>query len=320
MKRNARDLVNMLAAAVVVLIALLLALGVHACRNTEEAREKRARTLRGNTPETETHTLSTGAPSPLPLPSASSPLTAERLAQVQSSLIVLAPTLDGAEPIFSASPGLWVSPAVLAPLGELAAAFHRARPSETLYVTAAFRADPASPFATGYAVSLAVRRPSGKGAGAETNSRGTAGAAAGTTVAGTTVAGTAVAGAAYTADGSTETVPLTDLPDAAAYLAAVRARYGFIAVSESGADLCYIGYPHATLMEERRLTPSQYLTYLSLFSQGEPLTAAAFGNIYRLFYLPAEDGRASLTLPRDTPFSALPVGAAGFLVVLPGDT
>ena len=27
----------------------------------------------------------------------------------------------------------------------------------------------------------------------------------------------------------------------------------------------------------------------------------------------------SLTLPRDTPFSALPVGAAGFLVVLPGD-
>ena len=314
MKRNARDLVNMLAAAVVVLIALLLALGVHACRNTEEAREKRARTLRGNTPETETHTLSTGAPTPLPLPSASSPLTAERLSRVQSSLTVLAPTLDGAEPVFSASPGLLVSPATLAPLGELAAAFHRARPSETLYVTAAFRADPASPFATGYAVSLAVRRPSGKGAGTETNNKGTTGAAADTTV-----ADTAVAGTAYTADGSTETVPLTDLPDAAAYLAAVRARYGFIAVSESGADLCYIGYPHATLMEERRLTPSQYLTYLSLFSQGEPLTAAAFGNTYRLFYLPAEGDSASLTLPRDTPFSALPVGAAGFLVVLPGD-
>lgn len=309
MKRNARDLVNMLAAAVVVLIALLLALSVHACRNTEDAREKRARTLRGNTPETETHTLLTGAPTPLPLPSASSPLTAERLSQVQSSLTVLAPTLDGAEPVFSASPGLLVSPATLAPLGELAAAFHRARPTETLYVTAAFRADPASPFATGYAVSLAVRRPTGKSAGSETNNRGTTGAAAGAVAAGT----------AYTADGSTETVPLTDLPDAAAYLAAVRARYGFIAVSESGADLCYIGYPHATLMEERRLTPSQYLTYLSLFSQGEPLTAAAFGNTYRLFYLPAEDGHASLTLPRDTPFSALPVGAAGFLVVLPGD-
>lgn len=314
MKRNARDLVNMLAAAVVVLIALLLALGVHACRNTEEAREKRARTLRGNTPETETHTLSTGAPTPLPLPSASSPLTAERLSQVQSSLTVLAPTLDGAEPVFSASPGLLASPAALAPLGELAAAFHRARPSETLYVTAAFRADPASPFATGYAVSLAVRRPSGKGAGTETNNRGTTG-----TAVDTAVAGAAAAGSAYTADGSTETVPLTDLPDAAAYLAAVRARYGFIAVSESGADLCYIGYPHATLMEERRLTPSQYLTYLSLFSQGEPLTAAAFGNTYRLFYLPADGGSAALTLPRDTPFSALPVGAAGFLVVLPGD-
>lgn len=298
MKRNARDLINMMAAAVVVLAALLLAFGVHACRSTEEAREKRARTLRGNTPETETHTLTVGVVSPLPLPSAASPLSAERLAQVQSSLSVLAPTLDGAEPVFSASPGLWVSPAVLSPLGELAAAFHRVRPTETLYVTAAFRADAASPFATGYAVSLAVRRPNGKDAGSGTNGKSAAGTAA---------------------DVPAGVASLADLPDAAASLAALRARYGFIAVSESGADLCYVGYPHATLMQERHLTPSQYLTYLSLFSQAEPLTAAAFGNTYRLFYLPAEEGRASLTLPRDTPFSACPVGAAGFLIVLPGD-
>ena len=283
MKRNTKELINMLSAAGLVLLTLLLALGVHACRNTEAAKARRAQILRaGSAPATETHTLTVPPTAPLPLPSAASPLSREALARVRETLVVLAPTLDGAEPVFSATPGLLVSPALLAPLSDLAAAFHAARPRETLHITAAFAPDATSPFATGLSVSLSVR---------------------------------------YRTDaGTTETVPLADLPDAAATLAAQRARHGFISLGADGGDLCLVGYPHAALMEERHLTPAQYLTYLSLFSQEEPLTARVCDRAYRVFYLPAEDGRASLTLPRDTPFSVLPVGSAGFLVVLPGDT
>lgn len=282
MKRNTKELINMLSAAGLVLLTLLLALGVHACRNTEAAKARRAQTLRaGSAPATETHTLTVPPTAPLPLPSAASPLSREALARVRETLVVLAPTLDGAEPVFSATPGLLVSPSLLAPLSDLAAAFHAARPRETLHITAAFAPDATSPFATGLSVSLSVR---------------------------------------YRTDaGTTETVPLADLPDAAATLAAQRARHGFISLGADGGDLCLVGYPHAALMEERHLTPAQYLTYLSLFSQEEPLTARVCDRAYRVFYLPAEDGRASLTLPRDTPFSVLPVGSAGFLVVLPGD-
>lgn len=283
MKRNTKELINMLSAAGLVLLTLLLALGVHACRNTEAAKARRAQILRaGSAPATETHTLTVPPTAPLPLPSAASPLSREALARVRETLVVLAPTLDGAEPVFSATPGLLVSPALLAPLSDLATAFHAARPRETLHITAAFAPDATSPFATGLSVSLSVR---------------------------------------YRTDaGTTETVPLADLPDAAATLAAQRARHGFISLGADGGDLCLVGYPHAALMEERHLTPAQYLTYLSLFSQEEPLTARVCDRAYRVFYLPAEDGRASLTLPRDTPFSVLPVGSAGFLVVLPGDT
>ncbi len=283
MKRNTKELINMLSAAGLVLLTLLLALGVHACRNTEAAKARRAQILRaGSAPATETHTLTVPPTTPLPLPSAASPLSREALARVRETLVVLAPTLDGAEPVFSATPGLLVSPSLLAPLSDLATAFHAARPRETLHITAAFAPDATSPFATGLSVSLSVR---------------------------------------YRTDaGTTETVPLADLPDAAATLAAQRARHGFISLGADGGDLCLVGYPHAALMEERHLTPAQYLTYLSLFSQEEPLTARVCDRAYRVFYLPAEDGRASLTLPRDTPFSVLPVGSAGFLVVLPGDT
>lgn len=283
MKRNTKELINMLSAAGLVLLTLLLALGVHACRNTEAAKARRAQILRaGSAPATETHTLTVPPTTPLPLPSAASPLSREALARVRETLVVLAPTLDGAEPVFSATPGLLVSPSLLAPLSDLATAFHAARPRETLHITAAFAPDATSPFATGLSVSLSVR---------------------------------------YRTDaGTTETVPLADLPDAAATLAAQRARHGFISLDADGGDLCLVGYPHAALMEERHLTPAQYLTYLSLFSQEEPLTARVCDRAYRVFYLPAEDGRASLTLPRDTPFSVLPVGSAGFLVVLPGDT
>lgn len=283
MKRNTKELINMLSAAGLVLLTLLLALGVHACRNTEAAKARRAQILRaGSAPATETHTLTVPPTTPLPLPSAASPLSRETLARVRETLVVLAPTLDGAEPVFSATPGLLVSPSLLAPLSDLATAFHAARPRETLHITAAFAPDATSPFATGLSVSLSVR---------------------------------------YRTDaGTTETVPLADLPDAAATLAAQRARHGFISLGADGGDLCLVGYPHAALMEERHLTPAQYLTYLSLFSQEEPLTARVCDRAYRVFYLPAEDGRASLTLPRDTPFSVLPVGSAGFLVVLPGDT
>ena len=283
MKRKTKDLLNMLSAAGLVLLTLLLALGVHACRNTEAAKARRAQILRaGSAPATETHTLTVPPTTPLPLPSAASPLSRETLARVRETLVVLAPTLDGAEPVFSATPGLLVSPSLLAPLSDLATAFHAARPRETLHITAAFAPDATSPFATGLSVSLSVR---------------------------------------YRTDaGTTETVPLADLPDAAATLAAQRARHGFISLGADGGDLCLVGYPHAALMEERHLTPAQYLTYLSLFSQEEPLTARVCDRAYRVFYLPAEDGRASLTLPRDTPFSVLPVGSAGFLVVLPGDT
>ena len=291
MKRNTKELINMLSAAGLVLLTLLLALGVHACRNTEAAKARRAQILRaGSAPATETHTLTVppSPPPPLPwgdappLPSAAPPLSREALARVRETLVVLAPTLDGAEPVFSATPGLLVSPSLLAPLSDLATAFHAARPRETLHITAAFAPDATSPFATGLSVSLSVR---------------------------------------YRTDaGTTETVPLADLPDAAATLAAQRARHGFISLGADGGDLCLVGYPHAALMEERHLTPAQYLTYLSLFSQEEPLTARVCDRAYRVFYLPAEDGRASLTLPRDTPFSVLPVGSAGFLVVLPGDT
>ena len=283
MKRNTKELINMLSAAGLVLLTLLLALGVHACRNTEAAKARRAQILRaGSAPATETHTLTVPPTTPLPLPSAASPLSRETLARVRETLVVLAPTLDGAEPVFSATPGLLVSPSLLAPLSDLAAAFHAARPRETLHITAAFAPDATSPFATGLSVSLSVR---------------------------------------YRTDaGTTETVPLADLPDAAATLAAQRARHGFISLGADGGDLCLVGYPHAALMEERHLTPAQYLTYLSLFSLEEPLTARVCDRAYRVFYLPAEDGHASLTLPRDTPFSVLPVGSAGFLVVLPGDT
>lgn len=283
MKRNTKELINMLSAAGLVLLTLLLTLGVHACRNTEAAKARRAQILRaGSAPATETHTLTVPPTTPLPLPSAASPLSREALARVRETLVVLAPTLDGAEPVFSATPGLLVSPSLLAPLSDLATAFHAARPRETLHITAAFAPDATSPFATGLSVSLSVR---------------------------------------YRTDaGTTETVPLADLPDAAATLAAQRARHGFISLDADGGDLCLVGYPHAALMEERHLTPAQYLTYLSLFSQEEPLTARVCDRAYRVFYLPAEDGRASLTLPRDTPFSVLPVGSAGFLVVLPGDT
>ena len=283
MKRNTTELINMRSAAGLVLLTLLLALGVHACRNTEAAKARRAQILRaGSAPATETHTLTVPPTTPLPLPSAASPLSREALARVRETLVVLAPTLDGAEPVFSATPGLLVSPSLLAPLSDLATAFHAARPRETLHITAAFAPDATSPFATGLSVSLSVR---------------------------------------YRTDaGTTETVPLADLPDAAATLAAQRARHGFISLGADGGDLCLVGYPHAALMEERHLTPAQYLTYLSLFSQEEPLTARVCDRAYRVFYLPAEDGRASLTLPRDTPFSVLPVGSAGFLVVLPGDT
>lgn len=283
MKRNTKELINMLSAAGLVLLTLLLALGVHACRNTEAAKARRAQILRaGSAPATETHTLTVPPTTPLPLPSAASPLSREALARVRETLVVLAPTLDGAEPVFSATPGLLVSPSLLAPLSDLATAFHAARPRETLHITAAFAPDATSPFATGLSVSLSVR---------------------------------------YRTDaGTTETVPLADLPDAAATLAAQRARHGFISLGADGGDLCLVGYPHAALMEERHLTPAQYLTYLSLFSQEEPLTARVCDRAYHVFYLPAEGGRASLTLPRDTPFSVLPVGSAGFLVVLPGDT
>lgn len=277
MKRNTKELINMLAAALLVLATLLLALGVHACRNSDSAREKRARTLHGNTPETETHTLALSGIAPLPLPTASAPLSRDTLGKVADTLVILAPTLDGAEPVFSASPGLFISPALLSPLCELAAAFHRARPAEALYVGAAFTPDATSPFATGYAVSLSVRRGG-------------------------------------------ETLPLATLPDAAAYLAAERARYGFIALEGDGSDLYFVGYPHATLMEERHLTPMQYLTYLSLFSMEEPLCARIYDRSYRIFYLPAEDGKAALTLPRDTPFSLCQVASAGFIIVLPGAT
>ena len=277
MKRTTKELVNMLSAALLVLATLLLALGVHACRHSDTLRQGQAQTLReGGVPETEIHILTLCGTAALPLPSTSFPLARERLEKVKSTLTVLAPELDGEEPVFSASPGLFVSPLILSPLCDLATAFSLARPGESLSVVAAFSPDVTSPFSTGCAVSLAVRCTEG-------------------------------------------TLPLTSVPDAAACLAAERARHGFIAFSDDPSALCYVGYPHAYLMEERHLTPSQYLTYLSLFSQSEPLTARVLGGTYRVFYLPAEDGHASLILPRDTPFSATPVGSAGFLITLPGD-
>lgn len=129
--------------------------------------------------------------------------------------------------------------------------------------------------------------------------------------------GCALTLAVRTADGAA--LPLSASAEAAARLRDIAPQYGFIPLSEDGAEFYYIGYPHARLMAERRLTPAQYVSYLALFSREQPLTVRVSDKTYRLYYLPAADGVATLTLPRNTPFSATQVGAAGFLIVLSGD-
>lgn len=129
--------------------------------------------------------------------------------------------------------------------------------------------------------------------------------------------GCAVALAVRTADGAT--IPLSAYTEADAWLRNAAPQYGFIFLSDDGAELYYIGYPHARLMAERHLTPAQYVSYLTLFSREQPLTVRVADKGYRLYYLPATDGVATLTLPRNTPFSATQVGTAGFLIVFSDD-
>lgn len=123
--------------------------------------------------------------------------------------------------------------------------------------------------------------------------------------------------AVRTADGVT--LPLSACTEADVWLRHTAPQYGFISLSDEGAEFYYIGYPHARLMTDRHLTPTQYVSYLTLFSCEQPLAARVADKGYRLYYLPATDGVATLTLPRNTPFSATQVGTAGFLIVLSDD-
>lgn len=113
--------------------------------------------------------------------------------------------------------------------------------------------------------------------------------------------------------------PLSSDTPEGAWLLARRADFGFVSspTAATEGDFLYVGCPHARLMEERRLSPGAYITYLHLCPRERPLTFSQNGVSYSLFYLPAgSDGTATLILSESAPFSVTPDGSSGFLIAL----
>ena len=95
------------------------------------------------------------------------------------------------------------------------------------------------------------------------------------------------------------------------------AGYGFVTLGETGLWL-YVGAPHACAMEEKRLTPTQYISLMYGYSQSSPMVVERGEKRWRVFYLPAHHGGAELTLTVGVIYGVTGNGREGFLVAVVG--
>lgn len=277
MRKNARELVNMLAAAVFVLLLLFLAWGIHACRSETVA------------PAVPTPAAPAGetaaAPDPrisyaLPQPPIDGPLSLAASDRPQSDA-ELAATVARLVPCESASdedalwvtPGVLIRPEVLLPLARLARGFRAAFPSGALTVTGGFCSSSGAADSTGFALTLTVRTDEGD-------------------------------------------APMTGETREGKWMLRRAADYGFwIRDTASPGRLLYVGTPHARMMTDRGLAPAAYIAYIKTFSEKSPLTDASSDGTHKLFYLAADADGAVLWLLPGVRFTYTPVDG-GYLVVV----
>ncbi len=101
----------------------------------------------------------------------------------------------------------------------------------------------------------------------------------------------------------------------AAWVSANLTSYGFASMKGDGC-FRYVGLPHAAIMKERGDDLSSYLTWVRTVSMEKPYTWKSKTATYRLFYLPASYGVATLTVSDKAQVLAAGDGVAGFVVAL----
>lgn len=78
----------------------------------------------------------------------------------------------------------------------------------------------------------------------------------------------------------------------------------------------YVGVPHSTYMQDKGKTLEEYLTDITVYSEGVPLTVEISTNeIYSVFYVKKSDSdKTSFTVPKNTEYGISGDNAGGFVV------
>lgn len=276
MRKNTRELVNMLAAAVFVLLLLFLAWGIHACRSETVAPTTPTPVApAGETAVATDPRISYALPppqdGPLFLLASDCPQSDTELAATAARLVPCESASD--EDALWVTPGVLIRPEVLLPLARLARGFRTAFPSGALTVTGGFCSSSGVADSTGFALTLAVR----------------------------------------TDEGDT---PMTGETREGKWMLRRAADYGFwIRDTASLGQLLYVGTPHARIMTDRGLTPAAYIAYIKTFSEKSPFADASSDGTRKLFFLAADANGAVLWLLPGVRFTYTPVDG-GYLVVV----
>ena len=276
MRKNARELVNMLAAAVFVLLLLYLAWGIHACRSETVAPATPTPAAPvGETAAAPDPRISYALPppidGPLSLLASDHPQSDAELAATAARLVPCESASD--EDALWVTPGVLIRPEVLLPLARLARGFRTAFPSGALSVTGGFCSSQDAADFTGFALTVAMRAGEGD-------------------------------------------TPMTDETREGKWMLRRAADYGFwMRDTASPGRLLYVGTPHARLMTERELIPAAYVAYIKTFSEECPLTDASSDGTRILFFLGADADGAVLWLLPGIRFTYTPVDG-GYLVVV----
>ncbi len=294
-KRLAPETFNMLCAVAFLVAAVMLATGVHALLKYKRERTAEADRLK-ITAETPVDRgiacwLENPVRGPLALCSPNCPRSEAQVDATAGALISLCSFSDGAEPYLTASPTLQAQPEAVMALRDMCSALALTGVAATPVITEAYRTyDAAGTMAgktdlhTGYALTYTLRVTNG---------------------------GTAQDISPANAD----TNPVS--ASAARWILSNRARFGFIAPqSENPAHLLYVGAAHAAAIEQNACTPEAYLAMLRTHPQSSPLQVTNGTRTWRIFYVPADHGVASVTLPSTLPYTVSGDGSSGFVVTL----
>lgn len=112
------------------------------------------------------------------------------------------------------------------------------------------------------------------------------------------------------------TVPLSGSLAATfrAWLVSHAAYYGF-AITGTG-TLRYVGTPHAAYLFSQSVSLADYVALLMTKTQKAPLVVETGGVYYDIFFVKAEDGRATVKLTEGAAFTASGTNAGGFIVTV----